>query len=1230
MHGDQDHRYSITAEVTDASRRTIVGSGNVSVARKPFKVYAWVDRGYYRTGDVIRADFAAQTVDNKPIKGKGELKLLSISYDKDGKPTETLAEKWALDTDADGRATKQITAALGGQYRLSYTVVDDKGHAIEGGYVFVIRDTGFDGAKFRFNDIELTTDKKEYKAGEKVQVMINTARADGTVVLFLRPANGVYTLPKVIRLKGKSTIEEIAVTKKDMPNFFIEAFTVSDAKVFDEMREIVVPPEDRVLNVAVTPSSTEYKPGEKAKVQIKVTEQNGEPFNGSAVVSIYDKSVEYISGGSNVSDIKDFFWKWRRTHYPSMETTLSRAGGHINRPDEVMLQDLGVFGSLAMLNDNSNKLVLAGLNTYTGDTTVSGGSLNFSGGGFGGGGGRGGGGGIAMGGAIYDSAAMMPGAPMPAMREMKKQDVMKSPADKDAREVPPPASMVEPTIRKNFADTALWVPSLVVAKDGMAEVELTMPENLSTWKAKVWTMGSGSRVGSGEAEMVTRKNLIVRLEAPRFFVQNDMVTLSAIVHNYLKTRKTVKVQLCVDNRLLSPLIFNDVTHAPGIQTDERSVDIEPNSETRVDWLVSVKAEGNATVTMKALTDEESDATEMSFPVYVHGMLKMESWANAMNRDQKAASLTVHVPAERRPEQTRLEVRYSPSVAMAMCDALPYLVDYPYGCTEQTLNRFVPTVITQKVLLDMKLDLKSIRDKKVNLNAQEIGDDAQRATQWKRMQIDHDPNFNPVFDEAVVHDMVRAGIERLAAQRVSDDGWGWFSGYGEASYPHTTAVVVHGLQIARANDAAVPDDMIAGGVQWLKRYQAEQIGLIKNYELKKANNNWSGNYKEFADDLDAFIYMVLVDAGADSTEMNEFLYRDRTHLAVYSKATFGIALAKLGNQKEKLDMILKNIEQFVVQDDENQTAYLKMPEGGYWWCWYGTDTEADAFYLKLLAATDPKGTTAPRLAKYIINNRRHASYWNSTRDTAYSIEALAAYIKASGESSPDMTLAITVDGKPAKKVKITAANLFSFDNKLVMEGLQLGTGDHRIEFTKSGNSPLYYNAYLTNFTLEDPIAKAGLEIKVQRKYYKLEEVDKTIKAEGSSGQAVDQKVEKYKRVPMEENAILKSGDLVEVELEIDSKNDYEYILFEDMKASGFEPVDLQSGYNGNDLHAYMELHDERVCFFARELARGKHSVAYRLRAEIPGKFSALPTKASAMYAPELKANSDEYKVQIKDK
>src|SRR6185437_6973389 len=301
VHGDTDHQYSITAEVTDESRRTIVGTGTVLVARKPFKVYAWVDRGYYQTGDAIEANFQAQTLDNKPIKGDGKLKLVKVSY-KDRKPVETEVNHWDLNTDDQGQSRLQLKADQPGQYRLSYTVTDSKGHAIEGGYVFVVRGEGFDGRDFRFNDIELITDKKEYQAGDTVKLMVNTERADSTVVLFIRPTNGIYLPPKVIRLKGKSTVEEIGVVMKDMPNFFVEALTVSDAKVRDEMREIVVPPASRVVNVELTPSMSDLKPGQKATVKFKLTGTDGKPVQGSAVVSIYDKAVEYISGGSNVPE----------------------------------------------------------------------------------------------------------------------------------------------------------------------------------------------------------------------------------------------------------------------------------------------------------------------------------------------------------------------------------------------------------------------------------------------------------------------------------------------------------------------------------------------------------------------------------------------------------------------------------------------------------------------------------------------------------------------------------------------------------------------------------------------------------------------------------------------------------------------------------------------------------------------------------------------------------------
>jgi len=198
------------------------------------------------------------------------------------------------------------------------------------------------------------------------------------------------------------------------------------------------------------------------------------------------------------------------------------------------------------------------------------------------------------------------------------------------------------------------------------------------------------------------------------------------------------------------------------------------------------------------------------------------------------------------------------------------------------------------------------------------------------------------------------------------------------------------------------------------------------------------------------------------------------------------------------------------------------------------------------------------------------------------------------------------------------------------GDELEAGRHTIELRKRGTSPLYWNGYLTNFTLEDDIRAAGLELKVQRHFYKLTPADRSIEVAGGHGQVVAQKVEQFVRTEIPNLGMVQSGDLIEVELEIESKNDYEYVMFEDMKAAGTESVALQSGYNRNDLGAYMELRDNRVTFFCSQLARGEHSVSYRLRAEIPGRFSALPARASAMYAPELKGNSNELKLRIEDR
>ncbi|RYD18472.1 MAG: hypothetical protein EOP88_22460 [Verrucomicrobiaceae bacterium] len=366
-------------------------------------------------------------------------------------------------------------------------------------------------------------------------------------------------------------------------------------------------------------------------------------------------------------------------------------------------------------------------------------------------------------------------------------------------------------------------------------------------------------------------------------------------------------------------------------------------------------------------------------------------------------------------------------------------------------------------------------------------------------------------------------------------------------------------------------------------------------------------------------------------MLAFLHRDRVSLPVYAQCLLGLEHHRKGDEQRR-DEVMKMISQFLKRDAENQTAYLDLGNNDYWWKWYGSGIEAHAWYLKLLAAVKPQDADTRGLVKYIVNNRKHATYWESTRDTAYAIEAIADYFKASGEDAPEMEVDVLVDGKSLRKVSITRENLFAFDSSVILTGDDVTTGKHEVELRRTGKGTLYANAYLEVFTLEDKLRAAGLEVKVTRNLSRLIALEKENQVPDSTGLVVKQQEERFRREPLKDGDKLASGDRIEVELVLESKNDYEYLIFSDAKAAGFEALESLSGYVGGGgygygFSAYMEPRDKTVDFFIRSLPRGTQTLRYQLRAEAPGTYKALPATAEAMYAPELRANSEDIKLEI---
>ncbi|MCC8189888.1 MAG: hypothetical protein LIP77_04505 [Planctomycetes bacterium] len=1171
-YGDTDHQYDITVEVTDASRRTIVGAGRVVAARQPFTATVWADRGYYGVGDAIQARLAARTPLGGGLATTGTATLYRIAYGPDGTPAETPVATWPVATDADGDGLLRLQADGPGQYRLVCVLTDAGGREVEGAAVLTVRGAAGEG-EFRFAALELVPDRRDYRPGDTMRLAVNSEHPSAVVLLLPRAERNGHTaadgasrspVPQVVRLVNGSAVVELAIGSEDQPNFYCDAVTIFDGRIHTETRQIPVPPADKTLRVAVAADKDAYLPGETARFAVTVTDNEGRPVAGQCGVSLYDRSVEYISGGGNVPDIRAHFWSWKRYYSASLTANLLRHGYPVAREKDKVYRPIGAFGRRE-----------ADWNT-----------------------------------AGYGAA------PAPAMRRSAEPAVELFSAADAAPEPAPPTgggeANVEPVVRSEFADTVLWIAALDTDADGRAAFEAVMPDNLTAWKARTWVMADGVRVGEGENTVETRKNVIIRPQAPRFLTQKDRVVLTANLHNYLPRRKRARAELVLEGGLLQP--------ADG-ETLVREVEIAADGEVRVDWLVDAVRPGEARVVMRLLTDEESDAAQITLPVIVHGSRRVENFGGIFLSGDTELVIPFRVPDERLPDQSRLELTFSQSVASELLETLPFLIDYPYGCTEQTLNRFLPAVMTRRFLDRLGVTLADARPV-----AAEKFDARQEAWQQRFGDVRRERR-SPVFDDAALADMVRVGVERLTAMQNADGGWGWFSGAGERSWPHTTAVVVYGLLAAREHGAAIPPAMVDAGRNWLRAYRNEQV-----QELQRHLATVGREGKAQADNLDAFIHLILADEAYFHPDMRDFLYRDRGSLSLSGLCMLGLALHREG-AGNFLEVVLQNLEQYLEENHAVGTVRLRLPDRGWWW-WYHDPVETQAWYLKLLARVEPGSGRAAGLARYLLRNRKNGRYWSSTRDTARAVEALAEYAAASGEDAPDMTVTVYLDERQVMRRRLTAATLLD-DNRFVLEGLAVEAGEHSLRLVREGSGNVYYGGGLDLFSLEDPIARAGHELQVERTWYRLTPVDASVSVPDARGVAGGIRVEQFRRdripTPFDGDDAaavpVASGDTIEVELTITAANAFEYLVFEDMKAAGLEAVELQSGYTNNPLGAYIEYRDQKVVLFVRYLPEGTYTIRYRFRAETPGQFSALPVVGGGMYATDLNANSDEMKLRV---
>ncbi len=924
-----------------------------------------------------------------------------------------------------------------------------------------------------------------------------------------------------LKLKDYSALVTHKVTEADQPNIFAAAATIRNGTVHHVTKQICIPPEKRMLNVKLDVPKQPSRPRSTVPVDLTITDLNGKPVSGVFALTVYDKSLEAVAG-NNIPSIQQFFWSWKRFFYLNLQSGILADSWPYSK--DAMQRFYG-FGSPVAYSDMSPGMLRSNRVLYKSKAAP---------------------------------AAMAP-------------EGMGAGTEAD-----------EAFIRSDFADSIFWIGQHEFDSDGRVRVMVPVPDNLTTWVVRAWSIGSRTSVGEARAEFVVSKEIIARLEMPSFLTEGDTADALAVVHNYSKRPVRAKVELTVPEKEVSVI------------SKSRTVIIEPDVSVTLPFHIRAEQEGMVKPTLAVRIDGKlADGVSLSLPVKVRGIQKHVPFAGRIQN--QIATIHCTVPSEIRGG-AELAIDFAPGAATAVIDLLPSLLTDKSEDVFGVVSRFLPALKAAYALRGINIPLETA---------------LRRADVRKELYKSYRSSAKNVSLEKNMERVIASSLKMIQGMVNSDGGWGWFSGYGERSWPDTTAAVVNALlDVKEMGRGEVDARVLSRGIAWL---EAEARSRAASRKFVCGNS-------------DALVLRTLARAGKRSEALEKLVFKEREQLSPLGLATLGLAL-KDGSPEQKT--VLKELSGLLKQEEQTGTAYLNIPSA-WRFSWCGNDTATQTAYLELLLRTEPESRLTEAVARYLTINLRNAPSRTSLRALGEAVGVLARYIQISGEGAPDNEVSVKIDGVTVASFRITEENLWKTDFRAVVPAEQLLPGAHEVEISCTGKGAVMYYGMLSYFTREPRISAAGLELTLQRRYWLIEPAQNAGTVPGRFGQSVSVRREAEKRILLNDLSSVKPGDIVEVELIPSAKNDYDYTEFADCLPAGFEYVNPKSGYISYFPSIYAEFRTEGPHFYLRNLTHGVSAVRYRIRARFDGSYTALPATGRGVYAPALRANSNDMIIKIKEK
>ncbi len=1247
------YSYRLSADITDEGGETRSAERSFNLGFIDIDARVKATNGFYLAGKKASFSISRTDLNGIPKPGRGTWRVVELvqpdktllpadqplspepgTVDPDFPPTTgdlqrprwgeirpgEVLEQWAegkevarglTEHDAKGQAMAEVPGLPTGAYKFIYETKDDFEVTLRDDLCFLV--AGEESALQVKLPLVVKAEKPSLQVGETARFLVSSGLEDQPIRFEFWSGNRLKESRWLTAGKNKIIIE-VPVTEELRGGFSVRATALCDFQFMSEEASVFVPWDNKQLKLSFATFRDKLKPGEAETWKVKVESSDGRPAEKGAaevLAYMYDKSLDLLATHRSPSVLALYpeltgsdSWKIELKNSDEVLDVSSADWGFI--PESEHLKEDKFFSLFRYgypFRDyralkKSDRAAIGGVVTNHGNEVT-----------------------VEAEAPVYDAKSTILAQARVSENFDETKYKMKTEAERAIE------------LRSDFSETAFWQPHLLTGSDGSVTIEFTVPDSVTAWKVLVEAVTRDLAAGSLEAESQSIKELMVRPYLPRFLREGDAAALQVMVQNSSGGELSGQVTLEVTDPQTDENLLTAFGLEPG--SDQKPFTVKPGQGSVVTFpLKTPPRPGTVAFKVVATAGNLSDGELRPLPILPGRMHLTQSRFVALKDERPRQvvfeEMTTSADPTRLNEQ--LVITVDGQLFYSLLEALPYLINYPYECTEQTLNRFLATGILTSLYQQYPAVARLAKELSKRETAYEAFD---RSDPNRKMALEEtpwleearggvrdkaragagsavdagtgpDPELARILNPQVAEAERKANLKKLLEAQLTSGAFPWWPGGPES--PYMTLYIVNGLSRAIEFGVEVPKEPVSKAIEYLHQHYIERLSLemkedkkdgespglivFLNYILTNfPDKSWTGD--TFSQD--------------ERVRMLDYSFKHWRECSLYLRGLLALTLKRAGRAADAT-LVWESVMDRARTTEDEGTSW--MPEERSW-LWYNDTVESQAFALRTLLELNPADSRAAGIVQWLFLNKK-LNHWKSTRATAEVLYSAASYLKRTGALAGREIVTAEMCGQKTTFV-FEPDRYTGKKNQVVISGEKLGPPCATVKFEKQGKALALASATWHFSTEQLPTRSDSDLFGVERSYFR--RVQK-----GKKGIVLQ---------PITPGAVLAVGDELEVRLTIKSKHPAEYVHLRDPRPTGCEPVRLTSGWRYElGLPRYEEIRDSGTNFFIEWLPQGEYTFTYRLRCATAGTFKTGPASLQSMYAPEFAAYSSGQMINIK--